>query len=137
MQIEIDIPTEQLQVDIPASQVQVDIPSQQVQVNIPAAKIVASGSFLNHTSSLSETSIYTATSAGLFRVNAAVISPDASLQPSLYWNDGVMANIQGIGPGPGDSSFVLYSESGQAISLAAFQSGSGTWSIYYSVESMS
>ncbi len=138
MQIEIDIPTEQLQVDIPASQVQVDIPSQQVQVNVPAAKIVASGSFLNQTSNLSPTTVFTSSSSGLFRVNAYFTkTPSSFWGPAVEWNDGEQAQTSSIPSYGSGSSSIVYVGEDQSIQLSVFTSQpSGSFNLRYSVEEL-
>jgi hypothetical protein len=104
---------------------------------ITLPQTVASGSFLSQTESLAETAVFTPTVSGLYRVNVGtvLITDGFSASSTVYWNDSSAARSENLSfTGPG--AMVIYAASGDAISLSVTQSGTGTWSLYYSIEAL-
>jgi hypothetical protein len=100
--------------------------------------IEKSGSFLSETTNVAKTSLYTPGAAGIYRINlgGVVDSFGFQTQATLYWNDGTEAQEQAIPTVNGNSNATtFYSAASQAISLSAeILQGSGTYSLYYSIE---
>ena len=87
-------------ITIPAQTV--TIPSQSVDVTIPAAKIVYQNAWLNQTSAISNTAIFTTSGEGLFRLTVAILAVGSGIC-SAYTSLAV--------PGTGVSASSAYSPS--------------------------
>ena len=104
--------------------------------------IVASGSYVNQTSALGTTALYTPTAAGLFRVSVFwEWTGGSGINPTVSWTSSrVGANSTNAGQIQASDTFMtvftIQSAANQDISLSVAIFSTPTWSLYYTIEQL-
>jgi hypothetical protein len=123
---------------------------------LPTPMIVAKGKLVNQTATIPQTTIFTPSATGLYRLNAYMVetvpgSPNIYWAFNLFWTDDAgpevnpdnmfLAAVGGFGTPtwtPGSVS-IFRAEAGQPISYSVTLAGgvdSGTYSLYYVLEKL-
>jgi hypothetical protein len=110
------------------------------QDKVPQWKVVRDVVLTKQTSPISQTTVFTPTSPGLYRLSSylSVSGAGASWGLSVYWTDltgALTSSTFGTGPGWAWSGPIIFSiEPGQSFSYSVSGTGGGTYNVGFTVE---
>jgi hypothetical protein len=107
-------------------------------------RVVAKQSFLNQTTNLPETVIYTSSAEGDYRVSVYLATPPniGGIAGTLYWSDTMNSYNPNFGAVPAnsnsasESTFILHIAAGSSISVSTFNYIESTYNMYVTVEQL-